>query len=117
MTDEPIFSIVIPTYKRPEQLAVCLQACTRLDYPHDRFEIIIVDDGSPVPVEVPKNDRSNLVSITCLRQLNSGPASARNMGAKHARGDILAFTDDDCIPTPDPSGRQQRRGTDKHRDH
>ncbi len=100
MTDEPIFSIVIPTYKRPEQLAVCLQACVRLEYPHDRFEIIIVDDGSPVPVEVPKNDGSNLVSITCLRQFNSGPASARNMGAKHARGDILAFTDDDCIPTP-----------------
>jgi glycosyltransferase involved in cell wall biosynthesis len=100
MTDAPIFSIVIPTYKRPEQLAVCLQACARLEYPHDRFEIIIVDDGSPVPVEVPKNDGSNLVSITCLRQFNSGPASARNMGAQHARGNILAFTDDDCTPTP-----------------
>jgi GT2 family glycosyltransferase len=100
MTDAPIFSIVIPTYKRPEQLAVCLQACARLEYPHDRFEIIIVDDGSPVPVEVPKHDGSSLVNITCLRQLNSGPASARNFGAEHARGEILAFTDDDCVPTP-----------------
>lgn len=98
-TSEPIFSIVIPTYNRPKQLAACLQACTRLDYPHDRFEIIIVDDGSPVPVEVLRDDGSNLPSIICLRQINTGPASARNMGAQHARGDILAFTDDDCAPT------------------
>lgn len=99
MTDAPIFSIVIPTYNRPKQLAVCLQACARLEYPHDHFELIIVDDGSPVPVEVPKNVGPNLVNITYLRQFNSGPASARNMGAQHARGDILAFTDDDCAPT------------------
>lgn len=114
----PSFSIVIPTYNRPKQLAACLQACARLDYPHDRFEIIIVDDGSPVPVEVlktgprvappagvppavapPANGGPNLPSITWLRQSNAGPASARNMGAQHARGDILAFTDDDCAPT------------------
>jgi glycosyltransferase involved in cell wall biosynthesis len=99
MTDAPIFSIVIPTYNRPKQLAACLQACARLDYPRDRFEIIIVDDGSPVPVEVLRNDGSNLMRITWLRQFNAGPASARNMGAQHARGDILAFTDDDCTPT------------------
>jgi len=99
MTDAPLFSIVIPTYNRPKQLAACLQACARLDFPHDRFEIIIVDDGSPLPVEVLKNDGSNLMSITCLRQSNSGPASARNMGAQHGKGEILAFTDDDCIPT------------------
>ncbi|MGP0592771.1 glycosyltransferase [Nitrospira sp. T9] len=97
-TSAPIFSIVIPTYNRPKQLAACLQACTRLDYPHDRFEIIIVDDGSPVPVEVLRDGGSNLPSIICLRQINTGPASARNMGAQHARGDILAFTDDDCVP-------------------
>lgn len=99
MTDAPIFSIVIPTYNRPKQLAACLQACGRLDYPHDRFEIIIVDDGSPVPVEMLKKDGSNFPKITCLRQLNAGPGSARNMGAQHAQGDILAFTDDDCAPT------------------
>lgn len=99
MTDTPIFSIVIPTYNRPKQLAACLQACGRLDYPPDRFEIIIVDDGSPIPVEVIRNDGSNLPNTICLRQFNAGPASARNMGAQHAQGDILAFTDDDCAPT------------------
>jgi glycosyltransferase involved in cell wall biosynthesis len=99
MIEAPIFSIVIPTYNRPKQLAACLQACGRLDYPHDRFEIIIVDDGSPDPIEVHKKDGSNLPRITCLRQFNAGPGSARNMGAQHARGDILAFTDDDCAPT------------------
>ncbi|MFZ1744917.1 MAG: glycosyltransferase [Nitrospirales bacterium] len=98
-TAEPIFSIVIPTYNRPKQLAACLQACSQLDYPYDRFEIIVVDDGSQVPVEVLNNDGSNLPNTICLRQFNTGPASARNMGAQHARGDILAFTDDDCAPT------------------
>lgn len=96
----PFFSIIVPTFDRPEALMTCVQGIRQLDYPRDRFEVIIVDDGSLFPVEVPKNDGSNLVSITCLRQLNSGPASARNFGAEHARGDILAFTDDDCIPTP-----------------
>ncbi|MEL7227305.1 MAG: glycosyltransferase, partial [Cyanobacteria bacterium J06576_12] len=42
----PSFSIVVPTYNRPPQLAACLQALTQLDYPGDRVEIIIVDDGS-----------------------------------------------------------------------
>jgi GT2 family glycosyltransferase len=95
----PFFSIIVPTFDRHEALMVCVQAIKQLDYPQDRFEVIIVDDGSPVPVEVLKNDGSNGMNITLLRQFNAGPASARNLGAQHARGDMLAFTDDDCIPT------------------
>ena len=51
MTDAPNFSIVIPTYNRPEQLVFCLQACARLDYPCDRFEVIVVDDGGATPLD------------------------------------------------------------------
>ena len=41
--EPPVFSIVIPTYNRPEQLATCLQALTHLQYPRDRFEVIVVE--------------------------------------------------------------------------
>jgi GT2 family glycosyltransferase len=94
----PFFSIIVPAYDRPEALTACVQAIRQLDYPQDRFEVIIVDDGSPVPVKASGHHLQNDLTIRVLRQSNAGPASARNMGAQHARGDLLAFTDDDCMP-------------------
>ena len=96
----PFFSIIVPTFDRPEALTACVQAMRRLDYPRDRFEVIIVDDGSRIPAVASRPHLEDDVMITVLRQANAGPASARNLGARHARGDILAFTDDDCRPTP-----------------
>lgn len=96
----PFFSIIIPTFNRPKALTACVQAIKKLDYPQDRFEVIIVDDGSPVPIQPFDQNLRDGANITFLRQINSGPASARNTGAEHAKGDILAFTDDDCLPTP-----------------
>jgi GT2 family glycosyltransferase len=95
----PFFSIIVPTYDRPEALTACVQAIRQLDYPRDRFEVIIVDDGSPVPVKATGYHLQNDLTIRVLGQSNAGPASARNVGAQHARGDMLAFTDDDCKPT------------------
>ena len=96
----PFFSIIIPTYNRKVQLAVCLQALTLLDYPRDRLEVIVVDDGSETrPEDVVASFRKQL-DITLLTQLNAGPATARNAGAAQAKGDFLAFTDDDCAPAP-----------------
>jgi glycosyltransferase involved in cell wall biosynthesis len=46
--EQPFFSIIIPTYNRPRQLTACLEALARLDYLRNRFEVIIVDDGSKV---------------------------------------------------------------------
>ncbi len=43
---QPEFSIIVPTFNRPTQLAACLTALARLDYPRDRFEVVVVDDGS-----------------------------------------------------------------------
>ena len=53
MLDGPQFSIVIPTRDRPEALAACLEACARLDFPREEFEVIVADDGgrtSPAPL-------------------------------------------------------------------
>lgn len=96
-----LFSIIIPTYSRPMQLSGCLQSLTQHDYPRDRFEVIVVDDGSETPLERAVAPFRNRLDLILLRQLNAGPATARNTGAANAIGKYLAFTDDDCTPGPD----------------
>ncbi|HEV2914796.1 MAG TPA: glycosyltransferase [Pyrinomonadaceae bacterium] len=99
--ETPFFSIIIPTRARPAQLASCLEAVARLDYPLERFEVIVVDDGSPIrPKELVASFRTRL-DIKLLTQQHAGPAAARNRGAASARGDCFAFTDDDCVPERD----------------
>ena len=96
--NQPSFSIIIPTYARPERLASCLQSLTRLDYPRDRFEVIVVDDGSEAPPQALVEDFRDRVEVVLRTQSHSGPATARNTGAARANGQFLAFTDDDCAP-------------------
>lgn len=93
-----LFSIIIPTYNRPEQLSACLDALVRLDYPPDQFEVIVVDDGGKTPLQNIVRPFSSRVEVTLITQNNAGPAAARNAGAAKARGRFLAFTDDDCEP-------------------
>ena len=96
----PRFSVVVPTYERPAQLDACLRALARLDYPRGRFEVLIVDDGSArTPRDVVERFNGAL-EVRLFGQENKGPAAARNLGARHARGEFLAFTDDDCEPEP-----------------
>lgn len=93
----PDFSIIIPTFARPAQLASCLEALVRLDYSREGFEVIVVDDGGKTPPDVIKSAQDR-VAVTLLSQTHAGPAAARNAGAMRARGKYLAFTDDDCLP-------------------
>jgi glycosyltransferase involved in cell wall biosynthesis len=86
--ERPFISIVIPTYNRPEELAVCLRACSRLDYPHDRFEVIVVDDGGVTPLDEVANQLRGLLTLRLLRQENAGPATARNRGGGRGHGRI-----------------------------
>ena len=95
------FSIIIPTYARPERLHECLQSLTMLDYPRDRFEVIVVDDGSEPPMQAVVDDYQQQLDITSISQPNAGPATARNMGARKAQGKHLVFIDDDCSLPPD----------------
>jgi glycosyltransferase involved in cell wall biosynthesis len=95
-----LFSIVIPTYNRPERLTTCLKSVAQLDYPVDRFEVIVVDDGSEMPLTSIAAGFQSQVNLTLIRQANAGPASARNTGANHAKGHFLVFTDDDCCLMP-----------------
>lgn len=95
----PTFSIIIPTFDRPDRLATCLAAVARLDYPREDFETIVVDDGSREPIESALAAVPDL-EVRLVRQVNAGPAAARNRGAEAAVGRFLAFTDDDCEPEP-----------------
>jgi GT2 family glycosyltransferase len=98
--DWPTFSVVVPTYARPDQLRASLEALARLDYPRERFEVIVVDDGSPMPLEPVVAPLRDQIAVSLVRQANAGPAAARNAGAARARNRFLAFTDDDCAPEP-----------------
>jgi glycosyltransferase involved in cell wall biosynthesis len=94
------FSIVIPTYNRPERLEKCLKSIDDLDYPRDRFEVIVVDDGSSTPLDPVVLPFKEGLNIQLIRQNNQGPATARNTGAFKAQGQVILFTDDDCQLDP-----------------
>src|SRR4051812_28612666 len=96
----PFFSIIVPTYERPAQLSLCLQALARLDYPSRDFEVVVVDDGSAKPPNDIATQFPAAFSLQILRHERTGPAGARNFGSLHARGEFLAFTDDDCQADP-----------------
>jgi GT2 family glycosyltransferase len=83
-------SIVIPTYNRNHKVRECLEALG-----HNDAEIIVVDDGSATPVEVPS-------SVRCLRHdTNRGRAAALNIGLRAASHDAVLIMDDDIFASPD----------------
>jgi mycofactocin system glycosyltransferase len=94
MESYPLVSIIIPVRDQPGDLGECLHSLAGLDYPEDRLEIIVVDDGS-------KKDVSEIITSEKIRFIRHdkslGPATCRNIGAEHASGDILAFLDADCL--------------------
>jgi GT2 family glycosyltransferase len=96
----PRISVVVPTYNRPEQLVGCLRALNAQDVNPADFEVIVVDDGSRFSLEEVVQRERTAAAIRLLRQENSGQATARNLGAREAYGEYLAFTDDDCRPAP-----------------
>ena len=91
------FSVIVPSYNRPDAVRRCLAGLAAQDYAGP-FEVIVVDDGSPRPVAPLVEDFRAALALEVLRQENRGPAAARNLGAARARGRYLAFTDDDCVP-------------------
>ncbi len=93
----PFCSVVVPTRGRPDQLVSCVETLERLDYPCDRFEVIVVDDGGDLATGL-LGERPGGPSVRIVRRPRRGPAAARNAGARVAQGELLVFTDDDCRP-------------------
>jgi cellulose synthase/poly-beta-1,6-N-acetylglucosamine synthase-like glycosyltransferase len=88
-------SIIIPTFNGAPRIGNCLDALLR-QTPGRTAEIIVVNDGSIDNTAVVVEQYSG---VRLISQVNSGPATARNRGALEARGMIILFTDDDCVPT------------------
>ena len=95
MTSEPAWTVIVPTFNRPEPLRATLAALTRLEAPPGGFELVVIDDGGSAELGFVGS------SVRLHRQANAGPAAARNAGARLAKGRRLAFTDDDCQPRRD----------------
>jgi GT2 family glycosyltransferase len=100
-SDRPFISVVIPTCHRPRQLADCLRALAEADYPRDCFEVIVVDDGGGIPLEETLAPFRGALELSLLQRGREGPSRARNAGAARAKGDLLVFTGDDCVPGAD----------------
>ena len=92
-------SVVVPYCAQPEELARTLAALEGQTYPRELFEVVVVDDGSPEPLERP----STPLDVKVVRQedLGFGAARARNTGVRAAAHDILLFLDGDMLPEAD----------------
>jgi GT2 family glycosyltransferase len=95
-----MISVIIATFDRPKQIESCLGALSRLNFEPSNFEVIVVDDGSPRPIDAIVESFSGKLNVRLIRQENAGPASARNNAVEHSVGEFLIFTDDDCSPDP-----------------
>jgi len=96
----PSCTVVIPTRRRPQLLTNCLRALAASEYPSSRLEVIVVDDDTQPTTRTTVDAARDRLEVTLLESRSRGPAAARNAGARHGRGDVLAFTDDDCRVDP-----------------
>jgi GT2 family glycosyltransferase len=94
--NQPTVSVVVIHYDQQRELDRTLAALAVQDYPADLIEIVVVDDGSPVPPTVPDG-------VRLIRQDDHGfrAAAARNHGARESTGSIICFLDADTSPEPE----------------
>jgi O-antigen biosynthesis protein len=94
--ETPMVSVVICAYNAERTMRACLESLRKIDYPN--YEVVIVDDGSgdgtaEIAMEFPE--------FRLIRQPNKGLSVARNVGMQAARGELVAYTDSDCVVDPD----------------
>jgi len=94
-TEEPFVSIIIPTHNSEKTIEKCLESIFNINYPREKFEVILIDDSS---------DSTPIIAQrfpVVLYTLKAKPGKKRNFGVKNAKGTIIAFIDDDCFVTKD----------------
>ena len=96
----PQVSVVIPVYNETNQFKRCLHALSRQTLPCDQFEVILIDDTSPIPLAGVESEFPELQIRLIQNSKRSGSYFSRNQGILSAQSPILAFTDADCTPSP-----------------
>jgi glycosyltransferase involved in cell wall biosynthesis len=97
-TGLPFISVIIPTYHDWKRLQLCIHALEKQTYPSYNFEVIIVNND---PADSPPNEFNLPDNFILATEIKPGSYSARNRGVTLARGEVLGFTDSDCIPNQD----------------
>ncbi len=100
MQECPFVSVIIPVFNDAERLTLCLAALTQQNYERSHYEIIVVDNGSDKP-EAVKAVMEQSENARFASEPTPGSYAARNKGLSIARGEVIAFTDADCIPDRD----------------
>ena len=95
----PKVSVIVPHYQDLVGLDRCLAALVDQTFPHDAFEIIVCDNNSPLGPEKVAEAIAGRARLTVVCEKGAG--MARNGGVRLARGEVLAFTDSDCVPDPE----------------
>jgi glycosyltransferase involved in cell wall biosynthesis len=93
---------VVPTHNRSGPLQTVLAGLRAQTLPREQFEVIVVDDasGDDTPAVLAAAKAAGDVDVVLRREESGGPGGARNTGLREARGDLVAFVDDDCRPIP-----------------
>jgi cellulose synthase/poly-beta-1,6-N-acetylglucosamine synthase-like glycosyltransferase len=91
-------SIIVPAYNEEDVISECLNSLVNLNYPKNRYEIIVVNDGSTdKTINVVNAFVEKYSNIILLSKENGGKASAQNLGLKHANGGFILITDADAV--------------------
>ena len=98
VTDTPFVTIIIPVYNDAKRLQQCLNLLERQTYPQAFYEVIVVDNNSTEDLQPIV---AQFAQAKYILEKTPGSYSARNTGLTIAKGDILGFTDSDCVPTLD----------------
>lgn len=96
MAPVPYITVILPVWNGADTIATCLTALTTQDYPADRYEICVVDNGSTDGTAAIVRGFGN---VRLLHEPRPSSYAARNCGLATATGDYVAFTDADCTPT------------------
>ena len=91
-----MYSIIVATYNRIDEIQELIKSIDELDY-QEKFELVIVDDGSTDDTKKYVTELNKSYQIQYLYQQNKGPGAARNYGMTEAKGDYFIFVDSDCI--------------------
>lgn len=101
MSAEPAYSFVIPTYKRPDVLALCLEHLTRLDYDLGAIEVLVIDNAEAENTRSAAEPFRGRLALTYqVNEKNRGPGGSINRGLEESKGRRIVIMNDDALVPP-----------------